>query len=129
MFTADMRRLGHIFLSLILVVSTMGMTISKHYCGDMLLKTAINKPVEACGDKMDMPDGCCQEETQKFVIEDEYHLESFQLKSVDLPLLYVITFYELTLNEVDQVTPGHSHFNPLTLNGPPIYLQVESLLL
>ncbi|MGI9542953.1 MAG: HYC_CC_PP family protein [Cyclobacteriaceae bacterium] len=129
MFTAEMRRLSHIFLSLILVVSTMGMTISKHYCGDMLLKTAINKQVETCSDKMAMPEGCCHEESQSFVVEDDYQLESFQLKSIDLPLLYVITYYELALNKVDQGAHGHAQFNPLTLTGPPIYLQVESLLL
>lgn len=129
MFTSEMRRLSHIFLSLILVVSTMGMTISKHYCGDMLLKTAINKQVETCSDKMEMPEGCCHEETQNFVLEDEYQLQNFQLKLVDLPLLYAITFYELVLNNAELDTPEYTQFNSLALTGPPIYLRVESLLL
>ncbi|MDH3711639.1 MAG: hypothetical protein OER04_17235 [Cyclobacteriaceae bacterium] len=129
MFTSVMRRFSHILLSLMLLVSTVGVTISKHYCGDILLKTAVNKQVETCGDQMDMPEGCCHEETQKLVVDDEYQPVDFQLKSVELPLLYMVTFYELALNSSDEDAIGYTPYYATARTGPKIYLKVQSLLL
>ena len=52
-----------------MVVSTMGFTITKHYCGGDLIDLSIAGEVENC---CDMEDGCCHNEQQTYQLEEDY---------------------------------------------------------
>ncbi len=52
-----------------MVVSTMGFTITKHYCGGDLIDLSIAGEVENC---CDMEEGCCHNEQQTYQLEEDY---------------------------------------------------------
>ncbi len=54
------RKISNIIIAIILLVSTTGFTISKHYCGNELITVEINGEAESCCDSPD----CCHTETQ-----------------------------------------------------------------
>lgn len=83
-----LRRISQILLALVFMVTTMGMTISKHYCGTNLKSVSIFTSPESC---CDVPVGCCHDEQVKIEIEDDYSATSinydFSLFALELPTL------------------------------------------
>ena len=61
---------SHIALSLLLLVSTVGMTVSKHYCGNSLVSVSIsgNSEESSCCDM----ENCCHSETQIFQLKEDF---------------------------------------------------------
>jgi hypothetical protein len=55
-------------ISLILLTST-GLTIGYHYCGEMLQEVALFGKTKPCCGGMEMPSGCCHDE--KLVIKSD----------------------------------------------------------
>ncbi len=63
-----LRKFSHIILSSLLLFSTMGMVVSKHYCGDSFVSTAVfNEAKSCCGDS-----DCCHNEDQLFQVKDDF---------------------------------------------------------
>ncbi len=63
-----LRKFSHIILSSLLLVSTMGMVVSKHYCGDTFVETAVfHQAKSCCGDS-----DCCHNENSFYQIEDDF---------------------------------------------------------
>ncbi|UCG28775.1 MAG: hypothetical protein JSV24_05300, partial [Bacteroidales bacterium] len=56
-------------IALLLLITTMGFTVSGHYCGDRLVKVAFNAEAESC---CDMENGCCHTETEHFQLENDF---------------------------------------------------------
>jgi hypothetical protein len=54
------RKISNIIIAFVLLISTTGFTISKHYCGGELISIEVNAEAETCCDSPD----CCQTETQ-----------------------------------------------------------------
>ena len=52
-----------------MVVSTMGFTITKHYCGGDFIDLSIAGEVENC---CDMENDCCHNEQQTYQFEEDY---------------------------------------------------------
>lgn len=113
-----LRKIIHIALALLFLVSTMGVTISMHYCGDNLISMSVIGEAESCcGDDC----GCCDNETIHLEVEDDYvsPLIVQSNASVELDVLFPVLFMlsaELS-TEVDTTT---KYFNdtspPLTLH-------------
>ncbi|HYQ57426.1 MAG TPA: hypothetical protein VEP89_08755, partial [Draconibacterium sp.] len=80
-----LRKTSHIFLLIVFMVSTMGLTISKHYCGNHLESIGIfsfeNK-------HCDIPIGCCHDEKISVEIEKDYLVLSsnFEFNTVIMEL-------------------------------------------
>ncbi len=68
-----LKKSGHIILVLLLSVSTAGITVSKHFCGDTLKSVTVNTLPESCCDM----EGCCHDETVTFKIDSDYSLIDF----------------------------------------------------
>ena len=65
-----LKKLSHIILSLLLLISTMGMAVSKHYCGENLVSVSLfesSSNVSCC----DM-DNCCHNETQLYQVKEDF---------------------------------------------------------
>jgi hypothetical protein len=71
-----LKRLSYIFISLLLVVATSGVTISKHFCGGSLVSTSIfaNDNV-CCGSHCNS----CHDEVFSFKVIDNYVSSSFKI--------------------------------------------------
>lgn len=68
------KRISHILLALLVMISTMGMTVSKHFCGDELIEVTILTTPDSC---CDSPTGCCHNETTSLKVKDEFSVASF----------------------------------------------------
>ncbi len=106
------RKIAHIVLSVFLMVATIGITFSMHYCGGELISTSINTEAESCCDD----GGCCENKTLHFEVEDDY-VSTVQVKNVEtveldilFPILFVLNF-EL-LDEEDKAIEAFSDSSP-----------------
>ena len=93
------RKISHIVISILLLTSTMGITLSAHYCGENLKSISVlADPVSCC----DIPDGCCHDEADSFKLEDDFASSTFQFESkqiVTLILDYSIASVEDLFNK------------------------------
>ncbi|MBN2215644.1 MAG: hypothetical protein JW723_15550 [Bacteroidales bacterium] len=85
-----LRRISDIALALLLLVTTTGYTISKHYCGTKLVSVAVNSKTKACCD--DEKGSCCHDESEHFRLKEDFVPSSVQFNfgnvfSVDLAFL------------------------------------------
>lgn len=98
-----LRKLIHIILALFLVVTTMGLTFSMHYCHGELVSTSINKQAKSCCDD----GGCCENKTLHFQIDDDYtcplQIETKEIVQLDVLLPVISSFYFefLPQNEIE----------------------------
>lgn len=87
-------------MSVALLVSTMGFTVSKHYCGNDFVDFAINTEAETC---CDMDGNCCHTESEHFQLEEDflgqYIVNEFQEYETDLSFLLVFAILDFELNE------------------------------
>ena len=63
-----LRKSSHIILAALLMISTMGMAVSKHYCGDDLVSVSMFDEAETCCGDM----GCCRTENEFFQVKEDY---------------------------------------------------------
>jgi hypothetical protein len=93
-----LKKISHIILVSFILLTTMGMTVSKHYCGSSLESVRVLSTPEHC---CKIPNGCCHDESFTIKIEDDFsvttHAFDFTQFAVVLPALV-----ELTADEVPQ---------------------------
>jgi hypothetical protein len=68
------RKVIHIILALLLLGTTTGMTVYKHYCGSSLKSVSINSTPKSCCEK---PCGCCHNESFSVKIHDNFSVTAF----------------------------------------------------
>src|SRR6056297_1232562 len=71
-----LRLLIHISISLILMFSITGFTVSKHYCGAELVSIEINKEASQC---CDMEENCCHNETDFYQLDNDFFVSTYYL--------------------------------------------------
>ena len=67
-----LKRLTHIIAVLLLMISTIGVPISSHYCGAKLVSVSISHEVKSCCKGMRKCSGCCKNESHFYKIQNEY---------------------------------------------------------
>ena len=67
-----LRKASHIIFSALLLIATVGMTISKHYCGGNHVSTSFFVEAKSCCDS----GGCCQNETETFQLDEDFSVSS-----------------------------------------------------
>lgn len=85
------RKIAHIALSVFLMVATIGLTYSMHYCGGEFVSTSINKEAKTC---CDGSGGCCENKTLHLEVEDDYvsPVQVKNVETVELDILFPILF-------------------------------------
>lgn len=80
------KKLGNIILVFLLLISTAGVSINKHYSGGELFSTAIFVEADSC---CETPCGCCDKSSEIIKVEADYLASSFELDDVaQMDLLY-----------------------------------------
>ena len=64
------KRTGYIIFTLLLTLSTAGLVISRHYCDQVLVSTAIDHSAEPCNHEGG--DDCCSTETITVVLKVDF---------------------------------------------------------
>ena len=95
-------------MAIIVMVSTMSMTVNKHYCSNILVDTALFQEAKTCGmdddsshqsddnHEQDEKDSCCSSENELIKGQDE-----LQLQKVDFnfeQVVFVAAYVHTTLN-------------------------------
>jgi len=71
------RKASNIATMLMLLISTTGFTISKHYCGNKIVSVSIDSRAESCcGTACD----CCHTENITIHLEDDFVIQAFSVK-------------------------------------------------
>jgi len=87
------RQIASLCLALIVMMSTLSFTISKHYCSNILVDTAIVQPAKTCGmhdkdhdkkERHDKKDGCCDEDIKIIEGQDELKVSSLDF-NLEIP--------------------------------------------
>jgi len=83
-----LRKTAHIFITLTLLVLTVGLTINKHYCGSQLVSVSLLGDIDPC---CDMQDGCCHDDTEIYKLAADYTFPFFNVEfdqiPVDMPVM------------------------------------------
>ena len=110
----------HIIISCLLLVSTTGLAVSKHYCGDDLVSVKIAAEAETCCND----DSCCHTETQYLQLDDDFVASTLP---VDFRNLFSIDlFLNATEQEIFPIRDNHySKRLPFTNMSPPRTMQVR----
>ena len=96
------KRIAHIVLALLLLVSTTGITFSWHYCGGKYVSTSINTTAKSC---CDGEGGCCENKTVHFEVKDDYVspivVENHTIVELDIlfPILFIFNFELFPIEE------------------------------
>ena len=116
-----LKKIGHIILSIMLLVTTMGMTVSEHFCGDSLKSVAIQAAAEKC---CDIPDGCCHDESITIKVKDDFSVASHNFDFAQFAVIIpVIIGFEQVETEDSQVVA----FSENRLPPPKIQKVLSSL--
>lgn len=87
------RTLSHIIIAILVLSTTTGFSISKHYCSNNLVSITINHEAESC---CDMDDGCCRNETTSYQLDDDFvnttFIDNNTINQIDVlfPMLFII---------------------------------------
>lgn len=121
------KKIFHITLSLMLLVATTGMAISKHYCGGELYKVEVGmQKIHCCDDPQDMPDDCCADQHVTFQLpQEDFQLSQFDFEVTHLALIAALPYLDFSALFADQedFTPP---FDPYT--SPPIAQDLPVML-
>jgi len=127
-----MRRTLHVILSLTLVLATTGLSISKHYCGSLLIGTNLGTKATSCAMEMDMDmDGCCEEKTETLILDDDFQVSNLQIDLIpEYDLLIAYRFIDLVAANFESYSQNLTPSNTgPPVSAEPVYCQVQSFLL
>ncbi|MDF9795624.1 hypothetical protein OKW21_000887 [Catalinimonas alkaloidigena] len=121
------RKLIHIILSMILLLSTTGVAISKHYCGGELSAVEVgHEKMSCCDEPDDMPEDCCHDEQLTFLVEQDFQLSAFQFDCFALAVTALLPYLDLSALFDEQkanVTEFKLYLSPLIAQDIPVLLQ------
>jgi hypothetical protein len=106
-----LKRFSHISLSLLLLISTVGFAVSRHYCDDALVDVAFNQDAEPCCDT----GSCCHSETNIYQLDEDFSAPQI----ANAPDLQEIAVFGFTLFAIDQSPAEHPAETFYQNNSPP----------
>jgi hypothetical protein len=106
------RKISHIIITLLLVILTMGVSVSKHYCGGRLVEVSVFSNMTAgCQEEAGTCSmgHCCHNEHQVIQMQEKYVISSIHdsvqffpviLTIIDLSILKPVRFEPVNLNHL-----------------------------
>lgn len=109
------RKIAHLTLALLLLTTTMGFSVSKHYCGTRLVKISINSEAEPCCDDMGTS-ACCHNETEYYQLDEDFvssvSIENFQLANL-IVLFPTVIIYFIDVPEIEIEVANYAESPPI----------------
>ena len=68
-----LKKVSHILLSFLLLITTMGMTVNSHYCGNDLVSISVISESQSC---CETPN-CCHNESMLIKLEEDISIHPF----------------------------------------------------
>ena len=73
----------NIITACLLLVSTTGFSLSRHYCGEVLVEVAVNRQAETCCSDPD----CCHTETEFYQLDEDFVGSILTFSKPEIPVL------------------------------------------
>lgn len=105
------QKLSHIILASLLLVTTMGMAVSKHYCHNSLVDVSFFAKAKSCCDD----GGCCTNENHFYQVKEDFSAPVIST----IPVIAEIDILQRTLPDFDISTPNELTEKFDLSNGPP----------
>lgn len=109
-------------MSMLFLLTTMGFTVSKHYCGNKLVDVSINVEAESCCNM----EGCCHNDNEHFQLKEEFvssiNIDSFE--NIGIDLLFPVYFLSVTIEQTE-TTKSEIEYTDI----PPPKIQTSLALL
>lgn len=64
------KKIGYIALATLLILTTVGFVISRHYCSGELVSVQVDIPADNCCDEE--ADNCCHNESETFILKVDF---------------------------------------------------------
>ncbi|MEN8121843.1 MAG: hypothetical protein ABFS35_15945 [Bacteroidota bacterium] len=96
-----LRKTANIFMSIVFLLTTMGFTVSKHYCGNEIVDFSINFEAESCCNM----EGCCHNENEHFQIEEEFvsSVLTVNFQDIEIDLFFPVYLISIIHNPVESI--------------------------
>lgn len=119
------KKISAIFMAFVVLFSTMSFTISEHYCGDLLIDSALFSKAESCGMEMQKPsptedcsinkDNCCSDVVMQFEGQTNLKTDFTNLSFEQQVFLTSFTYSYLNLFEGldENIVPFKGYSPPL----------------
>jgi len=110
------RKAIHIFIAVLLLTATTGLSVSEQCCGDTLVKVSLYSEAAACCD--DQSDNCCQDVSEYLQIDQEFLISSFSFetdRSSDLESAFTEFTYQNPESDSFVKAGFSKHKHPITL--------------
>nr|NQU90294.1 hypothetical protein [Bacteroidota bacterium] len=122
------RKIGYIILSALLILTTVGFNISRHYCGDKLVAVSIDLPTEPCCN--DMENECCHDDNMLVIFKVDFTKPvAGELSISDLDLFGTLN-KELVNEYANFYLPANIITDPSPPPGTHLFLaKIQSYLL
>ena len=130
-----MNKLLSVILSFVILITSMGFTVSSHICGGKKVKTTLSvgaadvscgmeKNVNSCATKKQMKPNCCQDEIQLIQNDEDYtqQITDFDF-STDFLLAFVTSYVELFESETSEIDFFADHSPPPLIKDIPVLIQ------
>lgn len=109
-----LKKFSHIILSMLLLLSTIGVAISKHYCSGNLVSVALFSAAQTCCDD----DNCCQSESQFYQLHDDFSIAPYS-QTPQAAQFELFAFAVLSLNNLVFESQDAAPFYEADLPRPP----------
>ncbi len=117
-----MKRFVHIIIAGLLLFTTTGFTISKHYCGGNLIDVAINATPDPC---CDADAGCCSDEESFHQLKTDFIFSDIT-NIQDLILNYFVIPESDVLIVKSEIKDAPLHYYA---NDPPLIFEEEQIFI
>ncbi|NQU85487.1 MAG: hypothetical protein HQ541_06975 [Mariniphaga sp.] len=114
-----LRKTSHIILSLLLLVSTMGLAISKHYCGGEVISVALFDEPESCCNMA----GCCHNETSFYQVNEDYSLAS--ISEIPVSAEFDLFGFAMLIDQLDEELISDRQDFEIAKSPPPVKIQIS----
>ncbi len=95
------KKVLHIILSLMLLVSTTGVTLSMHYCGGKYVSTSLFVKADSCCSEVC---GCCEDKSVHYEVEEDFTSPVVLALEPAIELELFIELFHLEIVEEGQST-------------------------
>ena len=113
-----LRKAGHIISVLILLAATMGLTVSRHYCGTRLVSVSILSDNGTC---CDQEEGCCHEDTDTYKLTVDYTVSQYFIEVTK-------TFRELPFSILKEKVFKHGNLSDVFISDSPPLRKLQTTL-
>lgn len=113
-----LKKITHIIIVVLLLVTTMGMTIDKHYCGTRLVSVSILNEIESC---CDITDDCCLNDSETYKLSVDYTYSQINTDFNQAPTeLTALSTHYLSLFEGNCSDAVYSLYIPPRITQTPL---------